>query len=66
MFTAYDDATGLVEHKGSWGKDVGDEGYFTMPYEYFMDEVLSSDFWVIQKTENDLYAFANKIEEAMV
>ena len=33
--------------RNSWGREWGQEGYFTMPYEYL--ETLAADFWTIRK-----------------
>lgn len=33
--------------RNSWGPDVGQKGYFFLPYSYVMNERLSADFWVI-------------------
>jgi C1A family cysteine protease len=49
LMVGYDDDTGRVRVRNSWGTDWGDKGYFTMPYEYVADRNLSDDFWVIRK-----------------
>ena len=50
MAVGYDDSTSLFTLHNSWGTDVGDSGYFYMPYSYVTDTNLASDFWVIQTT----------------
>lgn len=33
--------------RNSWGPEWADHGYFTLPYSYFRNSKLSSDFWTI-------------------
>lgn len=47
MGVGYDDATGCVIVRNSWGTQWGDDGYFHMPYEYISNPALASDFWQI-------------------
>ncbi len=47
----YDDATERFSVLNSYGKDWGDEGYFTMPYAYLTNKYLSDDFWTIREVE---------------
>ena len=44
----YDDSSRRLIVRNSWGPKFGRSGYFTMPYEYLLDEELSNDFWTIQ------------------
>ena len=44
----YDDAKQWFIARNSWGPKWGLAGYFTLPYEYLLDENLSDDFWTIR------------------
>lgn len=44
----YDDKSHRFRLLNSWGSDWGQKGYFTMPYEYLLDENLSDDFWTLR------------------
>ena len=35
--------------RNSWGPGWGQEGYFTMPFEYLIDPALAADFWTIRQ-----------------
>lgn len=48
LLTGYDDNTKLFTFMNSWGKSVGKNGFFTLPYQYVLDPNLSSDFWTIK------------------
>lgn len=47
LCVGYDNATNLFKIRNSWGPNVGDHGYFFMPYAYLTSANLASDFWVI-------------------
>lgn len=47
LAVGYDDAARTFLLRNSWGSAWGDNGHFTMPYEYLTKRGLSSDFWAI-------------------
>ncbi len=51
MAAGYDDATKRFLVRNSWGTDWGQQGYFTMPYDYLDNRNLSDDFWTIRALE---------------
>jgi C1A family cysteine protease len=52
MAVGYDDKTKRFQVRNSWGASWGKGGYFTMPYDYLLNENLSDDFWTIRIVEN--------------
>ena len=45
----YDDSKQAFIVRNSWGPAWGLNGYFTIPYAYFTDPDLASDFWLCQR-----------------
>jgi hypothetical protein len=48
LAVGYDDVTGRVLVRNSWGDGWGDKGYFTIPFDYLEDQNLAADFWTIR------------------
>jgi C1A family cysteine protease len=38
----------VVELLNSWGPQVGDKGWFTLPYDYVFNPQLAADFWTVK------------------
>ena len=53
LVVGYDDATQRFNVRNSWGMFWGDQGYFTIPYEYLLSDKYCSDLWVIEKVTED-------------
>jgi len=51
LAVGYDDAAQRFIVRNSWGKKWGKKGYFTMPFQYLLDDSLSDDFWTIRLVE---------------
>lgn len=49
MAVGYDDASKRFLIRNSWDTDWGQQGYFTMPYDYLANRDLSDDFWTIRR-----------------
>lgn len=47
LIVGYDDSIQRFIVRNSWSEGWGDNGYFTMPYEYIVNQNLSDDFWMI-------------------
>ena len=54
MAVGYDDSSKRFIIRNSWGTKWGQKGYFTMPYEYLLNENLSDDFWTLRLIEENL------------
>ncbi len=52
MAVGYTESSRQFIVRNSFGEDWGKKGYFTMPYEYLLNESLSDDFWTIRVVEN--------------
>ena len=48
LLVGYNDKDKIFCILNSWGSNVGDNGYFYIPYEYLLDNKLATDFWTIQ------------------
>jgi len=53
LAVGYNDASKRFMVRNSWGKSWGLEGYFTMPYDYLLNDNLSDDFWTIRIVEEN-------------
>ena len=52
----FDDKTKKIMFKNSWSTSWGDSGFGYLPYAYFNDPNLSSDFWYIELESNNNYS----------
>ena len=53
LCVGYDDSTNRFIVRNSWNTDWGQNGYFTMPYEYLLHPNLSDDFWTVRLVEEN-------------
>jgi C1A family cysteine protease len=51
MAVGYDDALRRFIVRNSWGEKWGMKGYFTIPYDYLVNDDLSADFWTVRLVE---------------
>ncbi len=47
----YNDTSKRFIVRNSWGAGWGIKGYFTIPYDYLLDDNLANDFWTIRMVE---------------
>jgi C1A family cysteine protease len=52
LAVGFDNSTALFKFRNSWGTEVGEQGYFYIPYSYVIDPNLASDFWVINAVKD--------------
>lgn len=48
----YDDNRKMFIIRNSWGTEWGDGGYFYMPYEFITNEEYCSDFWCLERIQD--------------
>jgi C1A family cysteine protease len=48
LAVGYDEPSQRFTVRNSWGPNWGQQGYFTIPYAYLLDDNLSDDFWTIR------------------
>ncbi len=53
LAVGYDDTSRRFLVRNSWSDQWGMKGYFTMPYDYLLNENLSDDFWTIRLVEEN-------------
>ena len=51
LAVGYDDRQRRFTIRNSWGSNWGLKGYFTIPYDYVIDENLADDFWTIRSVQ---------------
>lgn len=51
LLVGYKDASQRFIVMNSWGKTWGQQGYFTLPYDYVLDPKLARDFWTLRAVE---------------
>lgn len=51
LLVGYKEASQRFIAMNSWGKAWGQEGYFTLPYDYVLDPKLARDFWTLRAVE---------------
>lgn len=64
MAVGYDSGSKRFIVRNSWGSAWGKSGYFTIPFDYLLNENLSDDFWTIRLIE--MPAAAKKVVKKVV
>jgi C1A family cysteine protease len=54
MAVGFDNDKRLFIIRNSWGVNWGDEGYGYIPYDYLINNQLSSDFWTIRRVKDNV------------
>ncbi len=49
----YHDADKRFIARNSWGSSWGQQGYFTIPYDYLTNSKLSGDMWTIRREQGE-------------
>ncbi|AGA64621.1 papain cysteine protease family protein [Liberibacter crescens BT-1] len=52
LCVGYDNKKQLFKFRNSWGENIGEKGYFYMPYAYILDTKICSDFWMIKAVKD--------------
>jgi C1A family cysteine protease len=52
LAVGYNDHSQRLIVMNSWGKNWGQQGYFTLPYDYLMQAKMARDFWTLRAVEN--------------
>lgn len=51
LLVGYKEASQRFIVMNSWGKSWGQQGYFTLPYDYVLNSKLARDFWTLRAVE---------------
>jgi C1A family cysteine protease len=51
LAVGYDDASQRFRVRNSWGPGWGQQGYFTIPYDYLSNPDLADDFWILRTVD---------------
>ena len=62
---SYDDTKKLVCAKNSWGADVGDEGYYYIPYSYFQNGLVYGEWVSVLGAKGEYISLLQKVVNLM-